>query len=306
MQLIDYQKLTEIPQAIRRYLDEKNISQSQLAKNAGVGEAYVTQILSGKTHIGKTQIKDKYYLDLSKSVGYNVEIQKWRHFNTLNFQMQYTSVKKARTHKTRLVIDGDTGSGKSYFCEAYKKINPNNTFVVKCLAVENSKEFAKNIAGVVGAKQTGTAGEIVKNIANKLCSLEDAVLLIDEAEHIGNKSGYINIIKSLADLLEDKVAFVLIGMGISGILQRGFDRNKQNFRQTARRFAKRVQCLDDIQQDIRNICNELSITNKHVQNWLTNRIHNFGELKTLLLDAMDESEKTGLAITTQMLNELIY
>ncbi len=304
MKLTEYQKLTEIPAAIKRYLDEKNSSQAQLAKNAKVGEAYVVQILKRRTHIGETQIKDKYYLDLCKAIGYSVTVQRWRHFDTSNFMLQYTSVKAARENKTRLVIDGDTGSGKSYFCETYKKAEPVNTFVVKCLAIENSKEFAKNIAEVVGVKTVGTAGVIIKRIAEKLYSLDDALLIIDEAEHIGNKSGYINIIKSLADLLEDKVAFVLIGMDIAKILQRGFDRNKQNFRQTARRFAKRVLCFDDIADDIRNICNELSITNKNVQRWLINRVHNFGELKVMLLEALEESEKSGVEISVQMLNEL--
>ncbi len=305
MKLTEHQKLVEIPQAIRQYLDEKNSSQAQLAKMAGVGAAYVTQILQGKTHIGETQIKDKYYIDLCRAIGYNVTVQKWRHFDTANYMLQFTEVENARENKTRLVIDGDTGSGKSYFCKKYKKTKPNNTFIVKCLAVENSKEFAKNIAGVVGVETIGTAGAIIKKIADKLCNLDgDAVLIIDEAEHIGNKSGYINIIKSLSDLLEDKVAFVLVGMDISKILQRGFERKKQNFRQTARRFAKRVLCFSDIREDISNICNELNIKNKHVLNWLTNRIHNFGELEYILLEAMEESEKSGTEISVQMLNEL--
>ncbi len=280
-------------------------SQAQLAKMAGVGAAYVTQILQGKTHIGETQIKDKYYIDLCKAIDYEITVKKWRHFNTANYMLQFTEVENARENKTRLVVDGDTGSGKSYFCKKYKKTKPNNTFIVKCLAVENSKEFAKNIAGVVGVETIGTAGVIIKKIADKLRNLDgDAILIIDEAEHIGNKSGYINIIKSLADLLEDKVAFVLIGMDISKILQRGFERKKQNFRQTARRFAKRVECFDDIADDIRNICNELSITNKNVQKWLINRVHNFDELRVVIFDALEESEKSGAEISVQMLNQL--
>ena len=130
------------------------------------------------------------------------------------------------------------------------------------------------------------------------------MLIIDEAEHIEKKSGYINIIKALADGLENKVAFGLVGMDINKILQNGYDRNKQNFRQTARRFNLREKFDNDIIEDIERICEDLGITNKNAQNWLKNRIKNFGDLEIIIKEAFKESEKIGEPITDRLLKTL--
>lgn len=302
--LNNFQKTTEIPNAINRYLREKDTSQAQLCKNADVGEAYLSHILQSKTHIGPTEIKDKYYLALCEAVGYKLTIETWRHHDTYNYMLIISKLKEARANKERLVLDGDTGAGKSYACARYKLLHPNNTYVVTCSAIENSKEFTINIAENVGVSTQGTAGAIVKRVVRELLKKEDAILVIDEAEHIGKKSGYINVIKSLADMLEGKVSVVLVGMGIADILRKGFERNKQNFRQTARRFAKREKCLDDISEDVVSICNDLGITNKPAQNWLANRMHNFGELKIMLVDAISEAKKTKQPVSVKLLNSL--
>ncbi len=304
MQLNDCQKLTEIPQAIKQYLEEKNTSQAQLARNAGVGEAYVTQILTGKTHIGKTQIKDRYYLDLCQAIGYNVTLQKWRHFNTKNFKKLYAEVDRARQKRVNLVIDGGTGLGKSYFSKTYKKIEPNETYVVICKPAKSKKEFAKSIAAEVGTDTAGSTDTILENIADKLNSLDNAILIIDEFEYIEKRPTYIEVVKGLADSLENRVSLVISGMNITNTLKKYFDRHKHYSKQTASRLGKRVLCNDDITEDITNICLELGIENKNIHKWLKRRVFNFRKLRALLVEALEESEETGDKISTEMLTYL--
>lgn len=302
--LTEYQKTTLIPEALSAYIRDKETNQAEVARLSKVGAAYVNHILQGKTMIGTTAIKDKYYSDIADFIGLPLEQETWRHFNTANFKLIINQIQTARRKKLRATIDGDTGAGKSYACAMYAQKYPTNTFVVKCQADENSKEFAINIAEVVGVETYGTVGAITKRIAKKLLSLENAILIIDEAEHIEKRTGYINIIKSLSDRLEEKVAFLLCGMDINKILQKNFDKQKQNFRQTASRFSKRERCLSDISEDIANICTELGITNKNVHNWLISRIKDFRSLRNIITDAFEESEKSGEPITTKMLQEI--
>ncbi|WP_376777348.1 AAA family ATPase [Flavobacterium covae] len=304
--LNNFQKTKQIPDAIRAYLDEKNTNQANLAKLSGVGEAYVSTILAGKTTIAKSEIKDKYYEALCQFIGFKLKYELWRHFDTNNYMLFITSIVEARQEKKRFTFDGDTGSGKTYACKEYKRQFPTNTFLVTCSAIENSKEFAINIAEVVGVEIHGTAGAIIKRVVKKLISLEDAILYIDEAEHIKNKNGYINIIKSLADLLEGKVAFGLVGMGINDILNKGFERNKQNFRQTARRFSDRGKCVEDIAEDIANICHDMNITSKRIINWFTNRIKDFDTMKIITTKAIKEITETGEPISIELLNSIYH
>ena len=244
MILNEYQKTTEIPEALRRYMEETGHTKADISRVCGVGASYLNHIAQVKMIVsnknGGSEIKDKYYLMLCEAIQYPLKQEVWRHFNTYNFKQSINRIKSARTEKLRFTIDGDTGAGKTHACREYQKKYPKETYIVTCSAIENSKEFAKNIAEAVDVSTIGTAGTIIKEVIKKLTKqCDNALLIIDEAEHIEKKSGYINIIKALADGLENKVAFGLVGMDINKILQNGYERNKQNFRQTARRFNLR-------------------------------------------------------------------
>jgi hypothetical protein len=309
MILNEYQKTTEIPEALRRYMEETGNTQADISRVSGVGASYLNHIAQGKMIVsnknGGSEIKDKYYLMLCEAIQYPLKQEVWRHFNTYNFKQSINRIKSARTEKLRFTIDGDTGAGKTHACREYQKKYPKETYIVTCSAIENSKEFAKNIAEAVDVSTIGTAGTIIKEVIKKLTKqCDNALLIIDEAEHIEKKSGYINIIKALADGLENKVAFGLVGMDINKILQNGYERNKQNFRQTARRFNLREKFDNDITEDIENICEDLGITSKNAQNWLKNRIKNFGDLEIIIKEAFKEAEKTNEPITDKLLKTL--
>ena len=309
MILNEYQKTTEIPEALRRYMEETGHTQADISRVSGVGASYLNHIAQGKMIVsnknGGSEIKDKYYLMLCEAIQYPLKQEVWRHFNTYNFKQSINRIKSARTEKLRFTIDGDTGAGKTHACREYQKKYPKETYIVTCSAIENSKEFAKNIAEAVDVSTIGTAGIIIKEVIKKLTKqCDNALLIIDEAEHIEKKSGYINIIKALADGLENKVAFGLVGMDINKILQNGYERNKQNFRQTARRFNLREKFDNDITEDIENICEDLGITSKNAQNWLKNRIKNFGDLEIIIKEAFKEAEKTNEPITDKLLKTL--
>lgn len=309
MILNEYQKTTEIPEALRRYMEETGNTQADISRVSGVGASYLNHIAQGKMIVsnknGGSEIKDKYYLMLCEAIQYPLKQEVWRHFNTYNFKQSINRIKSARTEKLRFTIDGDTGAGKTHACREYQKKYPKETYIVTCSAIENSKEFAKNIAEAVDVSTIGTAGTIIKEVIKKLIKqCDNALLIIDEAEHIEKKSGYINIIKALADGLENKVAFGLVGMDINKILQNGYERNKQNFRQTARRFNLREKFDNDITEDIENICEDLGITSKNAQNWLKNRIKNFGDLEIIIKEAFKEAEKTNEPITDKLLKTL--
>ncbi len=302
--LTDFQKQTTIPEELKKYIAEVGIKPAQLSRMSKVSEAYLSHILRGETFFQNTEISDRYYLNLCRAIDFKLKVEIWRHFNTQNFKHIIPKIEENRREKERFTIDGDTGTGKSHALKKYKAKFPTGTYVVTCSAVENSKEFAKNIAEVTGVETFGTAGTIIKKVIKKLSEETDAVLLIDEAEHIGKKSGYINIIKSLADGLEGKVSFGMVGMGINKILLDGYEKNKQNFRQTARRFCNRETLEPNIREDVYKICEELGLREESVKNWIANRVRNLGELEVYIRKIFKEAEKSGDKITVSFLNTL--
>ena len=302
--LTQIQKLEQIPTAIEAYLSENNANQVALAKLAGIDKAYVNHILKRNETIGKAKIADKYYEAIALAIGFKLEKTYWQHFNTFNFKQSIITFENAREKKIRLGIDGDTGLGKSYAAAKYKQKFPSQVFLVKCSGIENSKEFAINLATEVGVTTTGTKGAIIKRVCEKIKNLgNNPMLIIDEFEN--SKAGNIPTVKTIADELQGYAAVVVIGIDVQKMLKKGAESRKNGFIQTNRRWSFGWTNLDPaIAEDITLICHELGITNKHAINWLINRVKDFDSLKNIITTALEEAEISNQEVTISLLNEL--
>jgi DNA transposition AAA+ family ATPase len=302
--LTQIQKTQLLPIAIERYLSENNATQVALAQLAGIDKAYVNQIAKGKEAIGKAQIADKYFEAIALAIGFKLEKTYWQHFNTFNFKQAIITFENARQRKARLGLDGDTGLGKTYAATIYKRKNPSTVFLVKCSGIENSKEFAINIATEVGVSVLGTKGAIIKRVCQKLKTMgNNPILIIDEFEN--SKAGNIPTIKAIADELEDVAAIVVIGIDVQKMLNKGAERRKNGFIQTNRRWSFGWTYLESsIMDDVALICDELGISNKSAQKWLQNRVKDFDSLKRICTEALQEAEKDGIDVNVSLLNEL--
>lgn len=301
--LTQIQKLELIPSAIEVYLKDNGTTQVALAQLAGIDKAYVNQIIKKNDMIGKAKIADKYYEAIALVIGCKLEKTYWQHFNTFNFKQAIITFENARQKKIRLGLDGDSGLGKTYATTAYKRKYPTSVFVVKCSSIENSKEFAINLANEVGVATTGTKGAIIKRVCQKVKTLgNNPAIIIDEFEN--SKAGNIPTVKTIADELEGYAAVVVIGIDVQKMLEKGAERRKNGFVQTNRRWSFGWTYLDpSIGDDIENICNELGITNKPAQNWLKARVKDFGSLHNICTTVLEEAEKTNQEVTISMLNE---
>jgi hypothetical protein len=234
--LTQIQKTEIIPEAISRYFKEHNANQVSLADLAGIDKAYVNQIAQGKTHIGTTAIKDKYYQAVAVALGLKLTPEYWQHFNTYNFQQAIVALEKAKAKKERVGIDGDTGLGKSYVASMFKRRYPKEVILVKCSGIENSKEFAVNFALAVGADTIGTKGKLIKNACAKIRQMDgNVIVIIDEFEN--SKAGNIPTIKAIADELEHHAAVAVIGIDVQKMLEKTATRRKQGFIQVNRRWS---------------------------------------------------------------------
>lgn len=302
--LTQIQKLEQLPSAIEAYLNENTTTQVALAKLAGIDKAYVHHILKRNETIGKAKIDDKYYEAIALSIGFKLEKTYWQHFNTFNFKQAIITLDKAREKKVRLGVDGDTGLGKSYSAAKYKQKFPSQVFLVKCSGIENSKEFAINLANEVGVATTGTKGAIIKRVCEKIKNLgNNPMLIIDEFEN--SKAGNIPTVKTIADELQGYAAIVVIGIDVQKMLSKAAEKRKNGFVQTNRRWSFGWTYLDpSIGEDIERICDELGITNKPAQNWLKARVRDFGSLENICTTALEEAEISDQEVTISLLNEL--
>jgi transcriptional regulator with XRE-family HTH domain len=303
--LTQIQKLDLIPSAIEAYLSDNSTTQVALAKLAGIDKAYVNQIAKSNEFIGKAKIADKYYEAIALAIGYKLEVTHWQHFNTFNFKLACVSIDAARIKKERLGIDGLTGLGKTYISTAYKRKFPKQVIVIKCSAIHNAKEFAKEFAEAVGITPIGTKGFLIKQACKAVKNIGDnPIVMIDEFEN-SKLSHIIPTIKVISDELEGCASVIIIGIGVKKMLQDAAEREKNGFVQVNRRWSFSWVKLDpNISEDIGLICDELGIKNRAAQNWLKNRVHDLDSLKRICVSALEEAEISGQEVTISLLNEL--
>lgn len=302
--LTDLQK-KKIVQAAATYLSEHNdVSQVQFARLAGIEKTYMNQMLNGKTHIGNTEIADKYYNAIASYLAVPVKSVSWGHFNTYNFKKIVNKLTATRANTDRCGIDGPSGTGKTYACNVFKRRFPANTYLVKCNATDNAKEFVQGICAEVGIADVGSKGKLVKRIAEHLTGLgNDPILIIDEAENLGRAG--IEIVKVLADLLENRVALAIVGLDIRKILLTGSKRKKQGFIQTNRRFSYGwIECAPVTANDITEVCNSIGITTRSALTWMYQNITDYDSLRRVCTEAISEAEKSGSEINRKLLEDL--
>jgi len=304
VKLTDLQK-KKIVQAAATYLAEhKDVSQVQLARLAGIEKTYMNQILRGKTHIGNTEISDKYYTAIAAYLAIPVQSVSWGHFNTFNFKKIVNKLTATRSNTDRCGIDGASGTGKTYACNVFKRRFPSSTFLVKCNATDNAKEFVQSICTELGISEVGTKGKLVKNIAHHLINMgNNPILIIDEAENLGRAG--IEIVKVLADLLEGRVAFAIVGLDIRKILLTGSKRKKQGFIQANRRFSYGwIECTPVSSGDITEVCNAIGITSRSALTWMFQNVTDYDSLRRVCTEAIIEAEKSGSEINRALLDGL--
>lgn len=305
--LTQIQKTKEIPEAIKAYMDKTGANQSTISKLSKVNVTTLSFILKGETEIpnksGKTVISDKYYERIAHAIGYKLEKVYWQHFDTFNFKQAILTFERARKNKERRGIDGNTGLGKTYAAQFYKRQLPDVVTLVKCDEVANTKEFVISLAEELKVSTIGTKHKILKEVVKKLKDKNEAFLIIDEFEN--SRKGIIPVIKYLADELEGLVPIVVLGIDVEKMLSKAAERGKQGFIQVNRRWSFGWTFYNpDITEDIQKVCETVGIESKRVSNWLSKRVQNFGALQNIITAALIESEKSNEPITTELLTEL--
>lgn len=299
----------QIQQAMLTYISEQNISDRRFADITKVNGSYINAIKHGNWNTfetgGKTiAIKDNYFEKIAQAIKFNYETTYWKHFDTDNFLLVRKACNKAKKNRSRVGIDGYTGSGKTYALEAYKRENVNETFLVKCSGDMNPKDFMLAMAEAVGADVQGSRYTLRKNIVKRLLDCVKPVLIIDEAENV-KKEPVLDAIKGMCDELEGKCGIVLCGMDIQDKFLKLSDKKKYCYPQINRRFnGSWFKMFAMTENDVRLVCTEVGIDSNGAITYILKHVKDYGHLSHVISEALQESADTGKPINAEMLRIL--
>jgi len=319
--LTEVQK-SEIMEAVKAYAVDKgmvndrtgNINQTQLARYVGVSGSYMSHIIRGNWNEipagkDKVQLADTYFIKMAEKVGHQLERTSWKHFDTDNYISMVTAIEDARKRGQNRIIDGETGSGKSYAIKRYQRDRPNGTIVVTCDSFMTNTNFTCALNDAVAGIPSRTMWVLVRNIEEQLMVMYDKgyspVIIIDEAENLKDSS--YGAVKAIIDRVAGKVPIVLVGANqyTQKIRNRAI-RMQGCFPQIWSRFKGGMTDLFKLNaEELKQVCAAFGITSKEVIKHIAQRTDNWRDLSDHIKALINEHHETGRPIDLAMAQTLI-
>lgn len=307
------QKL-QIVEAAKKYADEHGLSQNDLAKKAEVSAKYVSDMFNGKTYTvansatGKTvEIADKYYLKLAEYVGMSVKKEYWKTVVTPQMQRILLSLQVAKENGETNLIIGETGCGKSYVCDLFRRKYPADTYIVTVSQTDNIGDIIEKIISAlkisVSAKtKSGKISEICRYLSDRRDDGQEPQLIFDESEYM--KQPALCAMKSLYDNLHKVCSIVLVGTDqLLTHLEQMKRKNKDGIPQFCRRVKFGIRRLEPIDRRFPGFLDD--IDDKEIVRFLMDLCDNYGELHDVLVPAKREAEITGEPLTVEFIKTVL-
>jgi DNA transposition AAA+ family ATPase len=270
----------------------ENRSLNGLAEEHSIPKLYVSKIKNGifevynNTTQKSTVIADEYFYRIAEAIGMMARSGSGLHWETFNFQQVQLISKRAQRKKMRVLLEGDTGSGKTYGLEHYQ-IHVDKVIYIKATRSMTERNLLQAILKKLSIRDDiRGARNMINAIRHTLTGTPGYLLIIDEAEYL--KNNLFHVIKEIADFTEGKCGFILSGLGISSIIKRHSERKRMGFPQLRRRFfPNRVVLPDRIERSEKEkICMDSGITDKTAINVISQICNDFDMLSQVVSEVI--------------------
>lgn len=302
----------EIIRTASAYMDEKNVSQNELARISGVNASYLSSMLKGvftfvNARNGKeSDIDDKFFVMLAKHVGCKIEKDYWPLVETDQFLDIVKELTEAKNGAGTRIIVGETGCGKSYSVQRFFRAYPLGTYIITCNQNDNISDLIRKIQTALKVSFEGTVSYKIDRISMELSRLADnnyhPILIFDESEYLTIR-GLLSI-KTIYDYLKGICAIVMIGTNdILNKLEKSS--RKEGMPQFIRRFKAGIRNVRPIDRTFSQFFKEREI-NKDLSRLLRMNADNYGELSDYLEPALREADKRGIPLTRELFESMFY
>lgn len=294
----------QIMEALDQYMSAHSITQNDVASRSSVNAAYLSNMRKGDYTIKVGQkiveINAKYFNRIAEFIGFSVDRMLWETRSTAQLQEILAVLSDAKDNAETAVITGETGCGKTFSADLFRKRFPNEVFIVKVGSSDNLGDLldkvldALNIESVKKSKSSK-----LRQIAAFMKKVSegglDPVLIFDEAEYM--KQPALCALKELYDVLNSWCSLVLIGTEqLTENIEKLKKRNKAGIPQLYRRIKFRIRNLPAIDRTFKDFLNGIE---PGLKRWLQRNCDNYGELHDVLVPAIREAERTGKSLDEQ-------
>ena len=301
-----------IVKAALAYMEDKGISQNELARLTGVNASYLSSMLKGVfTFVNsrtkeESSIADKWFQAIAERIGHKVKKEYWPLVKTEQFIDIVKELTEAKETATTRIIVGETGCGKSYTVDRFQKAYPIGTYVVTCNQNDSISDLIRKIQKVLNVSFDGSVSYRIDRISMELSRIADnrqqPVLIFDEAEYLSPR-GLLSI-KTIYDYLKGICGIVMIGTeDILNKLER--TKRKEGMPQFIRRFKAGIRHIRPIDRTFNKFFEGKGFS-KDLINLLRMNADNYGELADYLEPAIREADNRGEVLTKEFFESMFY
>lgn len=296
----------QITQALNTYIAQHGISANEIVKRTGVNESYISSIRNGETTVGKSEIKDKWYILLADFLGVKLQKEYWTMRETPQLYRMLATLEDAKENGTTNIVIGETGCGKTYISNLFIKANPIDTFKVVVGSLDTIGDLLDKVIDVLKIATPKTKSKKIGEIAKKLKQLklegQKPHLIFDECEYM--KQPALCSMKELYDALFGICGITLIGTSqLIDNLEKLRKKNRAGIPQFYRRVKFGIRELPTIDRTFSDFLR--GIEDKKLLNFLKSNCDNYGELHDVLVPAMKEADRTGNPLTEDFVRTIL-
>ncbi|RHJ87606.1 ATP-binding protein [Parabacteroides sp. AM08-6] len=242
-----------VVEAARIYMAQKGISQNELQSRSGV--SYLSTMMNGVYTYKNSRsgdignIPDKWFQKLADYIGYKIQKDYWPTVLTSQFKTIVAELKGAKEDARIRMIIGETGCGKSYSIDRFRKSNPKGTYVITCSGQTCQSSLIRRILQALRMDCKGNCDFLLDRISaeirNRQLAGDKPLIILDEAENL--RLPTFKAVKSIYDYLKGQCGIVLIGTDqLLDKLEVLSKKNKEGMPQFYDRFSSGLRYLRPI------------------------------------------------------------
>lgn len=293
--------------AANGWVTDKSSGVNQLAQFTKVNVMYVSHIMrsdftykDSKTGENK-DIADRWFRQLADCIGLKLAKEYWPHVDTPQYKEIDLELREALATSATRVLICESGAGKTYTVDRFKKEFPNRVFVVTCHKYDKVNDLIDKMAEATGRNVEG------RTISRRLTELNvwlytqgryegsKPMIIFDEAENLTMTT--IQALKAMYDTIKWSCATVLIGTDQLIItLDRLKAKNKPGIPQFYRRFKAGIRHITPLDRSFNTFLSDLPYP-ASFKNTIRTVCENYGELYDFLVPAMREADEMDVPLT---------
>jgi DNA transposition AAA+ family ATPase len=304
----------QIMGALESYMSEHGISQNEVIKRSGVNSNYITEMRRGhySVTVGEKEvaIADKYFQKIADLAGISTRKTYWKMQPTTQLKEALAVLEDARQFGDMNLVIGDTGAGKSYAIDLFKRKYPNEVFVVTVSQLDKIGDILDEIMELL--KITPEKGDkkklkaIVARLRDMKMEGRHPLLIFDECEYM--KQITFNAVKEFHDklVLPKYCGVVLSGhYQLASKVEKLKKSNREGIPQLYRRIKFGIRYLSEIDRTAGFDLFLSGIEDKSLRRFLCENCENYGELHDVLVPAFREADRTGEEVTENFVRKVL-